>query len=272
LALVTPKVEFSRFTSNVAGDLTRARTVTNQQIFSLNWALPHWPTLAVSYGRKQTDIFSRSDGPLSDVVTGESVMANVAYQHAVGKGNWTSFYQTSKSNFGEHETIGTTMSGTLPLLEPVDLLPQWGFTRRSHAGGGLSNDRFFTNLGSTLRITPTFTLNPGVMFTRDVNRFNGLWTDTLSANLGYTYFASNNSLRISILGQYIFNQHSNAGANPQVYDLSFLIKKDIHGFLNLHHRQQTLNFKLVHNQQVNPFSPHTSPAQTAAMLLMNIIP
>jgi hypothetical protein len=275
LPLVTPKIEFSRFTSNVDGDLTRARTVANQQKYSLNWTIPNWPTLALSYGRKQTDIFTRPEGPLSDAITTESVMANLSFQQAVWKGHWSSYYQTSRSDFWENgtvEEIGSTMSGTLNLLEPVDLAPRWGFTRRGNSRGNLSNDRFYANLGSTFRITPTLTFNPGFEFTRDLNRFDALWTDTLSAKLGYAYLALDDSLRVSILGQYILNQHSNTGANPQVYDVSLLVKKDMHDFLNLNHRQQTLSLKIAHNQQVHAFSPQIQPAQTSAMLLVSIIP
>jgi hypothetical protein len=275
LPLVTPKVEFSRFTSNVDGDLTRDQTVANQQKFSLNWTIPNWPSLALSYGRQQTDIFTRPEGPLSDAITTESVMANLSFQHAVGTGNWFSYYQTSTSNFwesGTEEEIGSTMSGTLHLLEPVDLTPQWGFARRGNSGGTLNHDRFFANLGSTFRITPTLTLKPGFEFTRDVNRFDALRTDTVSATLGYSYLASDNSLRVSILGQYILNQTSDASANPQTYDVSLLVKKDMHDFLNFAHRQQTLSLKIAHNQQVNAFSPQTQSAQTSAMLLVSIIP
>jgi hypothetical protein len=259
----------------VDGDLTRARTVANQQRYSLNWTIPNWPSLALSYGRTQTDIFTRPEGALADAITTESVKANLSFQQAVWKGHWSSYYQTSKSDFWEDgtvEEVGSTMSGTLNLLEPVDLAPRWGFTRRGNSRGNLSNDRFYANLGSTLRITPTLTLNPGFEFTRDLNRFDALWTDTLSAKLGYAYLALDDSLRVSILGQYILNQHSNAGADPQVYDVSLLVKKDIHDFLNLNHRQQTLSLKIAHNQQVHAFSPQTHPPQTSAMLLVSIIP
>ena len=275
LPLVTPKVEFSRFTSNVDGDLTRARTVANQQKFSLNWTIPNWPSLALSYGRQQTDIFTRPEGPLADAVATESVMANLSYQHPVGTGNWFSYYKMSKSDFwenGTEEEIGSTMSGTLQLLDPVDLTPRWGFTRRGNSEGTLNNDRFFTNLGSTFRITPTSTLKPGFEFARDVNRFDALRADTLSAKLGYSYLASDDSLRVSILGQYILNQNSNSTVNPQIYDVSLLIKKDMHDFLNLAHRQQTLSLKIAHNQKVNALSPQTQAAQTSAILLVSIIP
>ena len=275
LPLVTPSIEFSRFTSNVDGDMTRARTVANQQRYSLNWTIPNWPSLALSYGRKQTDIFTRPEGPLSDAITTESVMANLSFQHAVWKGHWSSYYQTSKSDFGENgtvEEIGSTMSGTLNLLEPVDLTPRWGFTRRGNSRGNLSNDRFYANLGSIFRINSTLTLKPGFEFARDVNRFDALWTDTISAKLGYSYLAADDSLRVSIFGQYILNQYSNAGTNPQVYDISLLVKKDMQDFWNLSHRQQTLSLKIAHNHQVNAFSPQAHPAQTSAMLLVSIIP
>jgi hypothetical protein len=275
LPLVTPKVEFSRFTSNVEGDLTRARTVANQQKFSLNWTIPNLPTLALSYGRKQTDIFSRPEGPLSDAITTESLTANLAFQHPMGTGNWYSYYKTSTSEYwknGTEEEIGSTMSGTWQLLEPVDLTPKGGVIRRGNSGGTLSHDRYFANIGSTFRVTPTFTLKPGFEFARNVNRFGALRTDTLSAKLGYSYLASDDSLRVSILSQYILKQQSNSRANPQIYDVSLLVKKDIHEILNLAHSQQTLSLKIAHNQQVNVYSSPNPSAQTSAMLLVSIIP
>jgi hypothetical protein len=103
-------------------------------------------------------------------------------------------------------------------------------------------------------------------------RFDELRTDTLSANLGYSYLASDDSMRISILGQYILNQNSNISADPQIYDISLLIKKDVHQLFKLNHRQQTLSLKIAHNHQVNAFFPVNQPAQTSAMLLVSILP
>jgi hypothetical protein len=275
LPLVTPKIEFSRFTNNVDGDPTRSQSIANQQKISLNWTIPNWPSLTLNYRRTQTDIFIRPEGPLSDAITTESVSANLSFLHGAGKGDWSSYYKTTQSEFGENgreEEIGSNMSGTLNLLEPVDLTPMWGFTRRVNSRGTMAYDRFFANLGSRFRISPTLTLNPGVEFTRDLNRFDALRTDTLSAKLGYAYLAAGDSLRVSILGQYILNPTSNTSANPQIYDVSLLFKKDVRDYLNLNHTQQTLSLKIAHNQPINAFSPHTQRAQTTAMLLVNIIP
>ena len=275
LPLVTPKIELSRFTSNVEGDLSRAQTVANQQKFSLLWAAPDWPSLSIGYTRQQTDIFTRPDGPLSNAITTESVSANLSFLHGAGKGDWSSYYKTSQREFGENgteEEIGSKMGGTLNLLEPVDLTPQWGFTRRVNSRGTMARDRFFAKLGSSFRVSPTSTLKPGVEFTRDLNRFDALRTDTLSAKLGYAYLAVDDSLHVSILGQYILNQRSNTSVNPQVYDVSLLFKKDVRDYLHLNHRQQTVSLKISHNQQVNASTPQTQSGQTSAMLLVSIIP
>lgn len=275
LPLVTPKIELSRFTSNVEGDLARFQTVANQQKFSLLLAAPNWPSLSLGYARQQTDIFTRPEGPLSDAITTESVSANLSFLHGAGKGDWSSYYKTSQSEYGENgteEEIGTKMRGTLNLLEPVDLTPQWGFTRRVNSRGTMANDRFFAKLGSSFRVSPTSTLKPGVEFARDLNRFDALRTDTLAAKLGYAYLAVDDSLHVSILGQYILNQRSNTPANPQIYDVSLLFKKDVRDYLHLNHRQQTLSLKIAHNQQMNTSSSQTQSGQTSAMLLVSIIP
>jgi hypothetical protein len=96
--------------------------------------------------------------------------------------------------------------------------------------------------------------------------------DTLSANLGYSYRASDDSLQVSMLGQYIFKRTSNTVPNPQTYDLTFLAQKDLGDFFNLAHRQQTLSLKIAHNQQINSLSAEAQDAQTSAMLLVSIIP
>ena len=275
LPLVTPKIELSRFTSNVEGDLARAQTIANQQKFSLLLAAPDWPSLSLGYARQQTDIFTRPEGPLSDAITTESVSANLSFLYGTGKGDWSSYYKTSQSEFAENgseEEIGTKMRGTLNLLEPVDLTPQWGFTRRIKSRGTMVNDRFFAKLGSSFRVSPTSTLNPGVEFARDLNRLDALRTDTLAAKLGYAYLAVDDSLHVSILGQYILNQRTNTPANPQIYDISLLFKKDVRDYLHLNHRQQTLSLKIAYNQQMNNSSSQSQSGQTSAMLLVSIIP
>ncbi|MBA3968073.1 MAG: hypothetical protein H0X47_20325, partial [Nitrospirales bacterium] len=80
------------------------------------------------------------------------------------------------------------------------------------------------------------------------------------------------SLDVSILGQYILSQRSNTPANPQIYDVSLLFKKDVRDYLHLNHRQQTLSLKITHNQQMNTTSSQTQYGQTSAMLLVSIIP
>lgn len=275
LPFVTPQVELSRFTSNVEGDLSRSQIVANQQKFSLLLSAPNWPSLSLGYARQQTDIFTRPKGSLSDAITTESVSANLSFLHGAGKGDWSSYYKTSQSEFienGTEEEIGTRMRGTLNLLEPVDLTPQWGFTRRVNSRGTMANDRFFAKLGSNFRVSSTSTLKPGVEFARDLDRFDALRTDTLAANLGYSYLAVDDSLQVSLLGQYILNQRSNTPANPQIYDVSLLFKKDVRDYLHLNHRQQTLSLKIAHNQQMNTSSSQTHYGQTSAMLLVSIIP
>ncbi len=272
---VIPKMEFSRFANNVEEDPTRSQTIGTQQQFSLNWKLPDWPSLALTYRREQKDIFTRPEGSLTDAISTESALAKLAIQHTLGSGTWASHYKTSEHDFGEsrkEQEIGSTMAGTFHVFSPIDFTPRWGFTRRENTEGTLAKDRFFTHLGTKIFATPTITLKPGFKFKRDLNRFEAMKTDTLLANLGYSYRASDDSLQVSMLGQYILNKTSNTAANPQTYDLTFLVQKDLGDFFNLAHRQQTLSLKIAHNQQINSLSTEAQDAQTSAMLLVSIGP
>jgi hypothetical protein len=259
----------------VEKDPTRSQTIATQQKFSLNWKLPDWPSLAITYSREQKDIFTRPEGGLANAISTESALAKFSILHTLGSGAWSSHYKTSEHDFGKsrkEQEIGSTIDGTFHLFAPIDFTPRWGFTRRENAEGTLAKDRFFANLGTKIFATPTLTLNPGFEFKRDLDRFDAMKTDTLSAKLGYSYRASDDSLQVSMLGQYILNQTSNTAANPQSYDLTFLVQKDLGNFFNLAHRQQTLSLKIAHNQQINSLSAEAQGAQTSAMLLVSIIP
>ena len=79
---VIPKMELSRFANNVEEDPTRSQTIATQQKFSLNWKLPDWPSLALTYRRKQKDIFTSPEGSLTDTIStriGSSEIVNPAY-------------------------------------------------------------------------------------------------------------------------------------------------------------------------------------------------
>jgi len=272
---VKPKMEFSRFANNVEEDPTRSQTIATRQKFSLHWNLPDWLSLALTYSLAQKDIFTRPEGSLTDAISTESALAKLSIQHTVGSGAWSSHYKTSEHDFEEsrkEQEIGSTMDGTFHLFAPIDVTPRWGFTRRENPEGTLAKDRFFANLGTKFFATPTLTLNSGFKFKRDLDRFDAMKMDTLSANLGYSYRASDDSLQVSMLGQYIFKRTSNTVPNPQTYDLTFLAQKDLGDFFNLAHRQQTLSLKIAHNQQINSLSAEAQGAQTSAMLLVSIIP
>jgi len=272
---VIPKMEFSRFANNVEEDPTRSQTIATQQKFSLNWKLPDWPNLALTYSRSQKDIFTHPEGSLTDAISSESALAKLSIQHTVGSGAWSSHYKTSEHDFEasrKEQEIGSTMGGTLHLFAPIDFTPRWGFTRRKNAEGTLAKDRLFANLGTKIFATPTMTLKPGFEFVRDLDRFDAMKTDTLSAKLGYSYRASDDSLQFSMLGQYILKKTSNTAANPQAYDWTFLVQKDLGDFFNLAHRQQTLSLKIAHNQQINSLSAEAQGAQTSAMLLVSVGP
>ena len=275
LPYVIPQMEFSRFANNVEEDPTRSQTIATQQKFSLNWKMPNWPRLALTYSRAQKDIFSRPEGGLTDAISTKSALAKLSIQHSIGSGAWSSHYKTSEHVFGEsrkeHE-IGSTMDGIFHLFAPIDFTPRWGFTRRENAEGTLAKDRFFANLGTKIFAMSTLTLNSGFEFKRDLDRFDAMKTDTLLAKLGYSYSASDDSLQVWMFGQYILNQTSNTAANPQTYDLTFLVKKDLGDFFNLAHRQQILSLKIAHNQQINSLSAEAQGAQTSAMLLVSIVP
>ena len=275
LPLVTPTIEVSRYSDNVEADPFRARTIALKQKFSLNWSLPKDSQLSLSYGREQQDVFTQPDGPLTYSLTTDSSMAKLSLGHPIGTGFLSTHYRTSKSTFGEEsnqQEIGSTLGGTFHLFNPVDVLPEWGFFRKTDSQEGRLQDRMFGNITTTLRVTPTQVIKPRIEFHQTYYFPTNQRTDTFSAKIGYSYKALDDSLRVAMTGQYILNQTSLDRTNPQTYDVAILIHKDLHPYWDLPHRQQTLSIKVSHNQHFDAISNPAPLGQTTAMLLMSIVP
>ena len=275
LPFVTPKVELSRFANNVEHDPTRDQTTSTRQKYSLDWTIPDWPSLTLTYGREQKDIFSRSGGSRSDATLMERVMTKIAFEHSIGKGEWSSGYSTFQNDIhdqGTLEELRSTLKGTLHLFKPVDISPSIGFTKKTNAKLGFSQERLFANLGTAIRLSTEQTIQPSFEWTRIGNRGQASISDTLFSKLQYSYYPSDNGYHMSIIGQYVLKQSSQQITNSQAYDMSLFIRKDLHDLLGLPHQQQFISLKLTHNQQINTLSSRTQPNGSAAMLLFSIIP
>lgn len=275
LPLVTPKIELSRFADNVDSDPLRARTIASKQTFSLNWALPEGSQLSLSYGREQRDVFTQPDGPLSESITTDSALAKLSLGHPVGTGFWSTRYRTYKNTLGEeslHHEVGSTMGGTFHLSNPIDVVPEWGFLRHTGSQEGPIEDRIFGNIGTVLRLTSTQEIKPRIEFQRNHYYLATEQTDAFSAKLDYSYKAWDDSLRIAMSGKYVVKQTSLNNTAPQTCDVALIVHTDLHPLFRLPHRQQTLSFKVSHNQRIDTISSPTPPAQTTAMLLVSIAP
>jgi len=275
LPLVTPTIEVSRYSDNVEDDPFRTRTIATKQKFSLNWGLPKDSQLSLSYGREQQDVFTHPDGPLTYSLTTDSSLAKLSLGHPMGTGFLSAHYRTSKSTFDEksiQQEIGSTLGGTFHFFDPIDVLPEWGFFRTTDSQEGRLQDRMFGNISTTLRATPTQVIKPRIEFHRTHYFLTNQRTDTFSAKIGYSYKALDDSLRVAMSGQYVLKQTSLNRSNPQTYDLAILIHKDLHPYLRLPHRQQTLSLKVSRNQHFDAFSNPAPLGQTTAMLLMSIVP
>ncbi len=277
LPIVTPKIELSRFSDNVDSDPSRARTIASKQAFSLNWALPEGSQLSLSYGREQRDVFTQPDGPLAESITTDSALAKLSLGHPAGTGFWSTRYRTYKDTLGEeslHQEVGSTMGGTFHLSNPIDVVPEWGFLRHTGSQEGPIEDRIFGNIGSVLRLTSTQEIKPRIEFQRNHYYQTTERTDAFSAKVDYSYKAWDDSLRIAMSGKYIVKQTSLNNTAPQTCDVALLVHTDLHPLFRLPHRQQTLSFKVSHNQRIDTYS-NSSPtpsAQTTAMLLVSIAP
>jgi hypothetical protein len=275
LPFVTPKVEWSRFANNVEHDPTRNKTISTRQQYSLDWTIPNWPSLMLTYGREQKDFFSRSEGSRSDARLMERIKTKIAFKRSVGKGEWSSRYSTFQNDIhdqGTLEELHSTLKGTLHLFKPIDISPSIGFTQQTNSKQGFSQERLFANLGTAIRLSTEQTIQPSFKWTRTGKRDQATISDTLFSKLQYSYDPSDYGYHISIIGQYALNQISQQVSKPQTYDMSVLVRKNLHGLFDLPHEQQFISLKLTHNQRVNTLSSQTQPSHSTAMLLVSLIP
>ena len=275
LPFVTPKVELSRFANNVKHDPTGNQTIATRQKFSLDWDIPDWPNLTMTYGREEKDNFGRSEESHSKATIMERVTTKITFEHPVGKGEWASGYSTFKNDihdYGTLEEFQSTLKGTLQLVSPIDLSPSIGFSQQTNAKQRFSQERLIANFGSTVRLSTEHTIQPSFEWVRIGNRSQASLSNTLYSKFQYSYNPSANSFYFSILGQFILKKISQQATNPQTYDMSVFIRKDLHDLLHLPHQQQFLSLKLTHNQQVNTLSSQQQRSHSAAMLLLSVIP
>ena len=275
LPLVTPKVELSRFTSNVDHDPTRHQTISTRQFYSLDWTIPDWPSLTLSYSREQKSIFSRSAGARSDATFMKRVMGKIGFELPRGKGVWTSRYTTFQNdihNQGTLQEFHSRLKGIFSLVTPVEITPIIGFTQHTNSKQGFSQERLFANLGTVVRFSTHQSLRPSFQWTRLDNWSHTSTSNTVLLKMRYSYRPPQPGFQVSIRAQYILARESYSQQQTQAYEMSLFVKKDIRDLLNLPHQQQYISLKLAHNQQVNPLPSLPQQTSSTAMLLLNVIP
>ncbi len=275
LPFITPKVELSRFANTAESNLIRSQTISTRQEYSLGWAIPNWPSFSLSYGREQKDTLNQEAESRSHATLIERVQTKIAFERTVSKGEWALGYSTFKNDIhdqGTLEKFHSTLKGTVQLFQPIDLTPSIGFTKQTNAKQDFSQERFIANLGTTIRLSTHQTIQPSFEWVRMNNREDASNASTLFSKLQYSYRPAEYGYHISAVGQYVLNKNSQQTSNPQTYDISVFIKKDLHEFLNLPHQQQFISLKLTHNQQINTLSSQSQPSISTAMLLFSLIP
>ena len=275
LPFITPKVELSRFANRTANDLARNHSISTRQKYSLGWKIPNWPSFTLSYGREQKATINQAAGSRSHATVIENVRTKIAYEHPIGTGEWLLEYSTLQNDIHDQGTLGkyhSTFKGTVRLFQPIDVTPSIGFTKQTNAKQNFSQERLFANLGTTVRLSTHHTIQPSFEWIHLNNHGDATTSNTLFSKLQYSYRPDNFDYHISAAGQYVLNKRSQQVRSPQSYDLSFFLKKDLHGLLNLPHQEQFMSLKLSYNQQINSLSTRTQQNSSSAMLLFSLVP
>ncbi len=275
LPFITPKVELSRFSTNVAQNPTRNQTVSTRQHYSLNWTIPDWPNFTLTYDQEQKDLFGQSEETSSDSTLMEKVSTQITIDRPIGKGELKSHYATFQNDIhdqGDLETFHSTLKGTLRFFQPIDISPSLGFTQQSNRKQDFSQVDLFAKIRSVIHLSTEQTLHPGLEWTRIISRTAGTFSDSLYSKLQYSYHDPAHGNLLSIIGQYAIKQHSQLISNPQTYEISLFVRKDLHSLLGLPHQQQFLSFKFTQNHQIISSSFQPQRRQTTAMLLFSAIP
>ena len=275
LPFITPKIELSRFVNTVENEFTRNQTISSRQEYSLGWTIPDWPSFTLSYGREQNDTLNQKEGSRSHATFKERIQTKIAIERTVGKGEWSLGYSTFHNDIhdqGTLEKFHSTLKGTVQLFQPIDLTPSIGFTKQTNTKQEFSQERYFANLGTTVRLSTHQIIQPSLEWIRVNNRSNASMSNTLFSKIQYSYRPAEYGYHILAIGQYVLNKNSHQVRNPQTYDISVFIKKDLQRILNLPHQQQFISLKLTHNQQINTLASQTQPSSSGVMLLFSLIP
>ena len=273
LPYVTPKVELSRLTDNVAQDPTRHQTLATRQHYSLDWTIPDWPRMIFSYGREQKDVSTWSGGSRSDTTFIEKVSTKLAFTRSQGQGEWVSRFTTFQNDLRDRTTreeLHSMLKGKFSLFKPVDFSPGIGFTRQTNAKQGFSQKRLFANLETQIRFSKGQSLQPSVKWTRIGTQGEASNSEMLFSKLQYTYDPFDHSYSIAISGQYALSQIAQQSHSPESYGMTLFVQKDLQDLLQLPHQQQFLSLKFTHHQQISTWSSQFPRPNSTAMVLLRM--
>ena len=210
LGVFKPKMDFVRFNS----DDMEAHTVTSEGILTLDLSVLLWPTLTLTYTRREEEETSRVARTVLGNVSSNTVGAMLWY----GGQNWEGYASSSYS------------------------------FNKDQLSSGLDTTSYYT-LGGSYQPTEAFNINPSMEFTREFHGFSGVRSNTLYGYLGLDYSILEGLMTFSVSGSYTADKTSD-GYDAQRFDGSIELIRKIGNALGFPNNKATLSFLLNYSRNI----------------------
>ena len=270
-----PRVEVSRYVDNLEEDSTKPRTVTTSQRLSVDWNQNGISSLTFTYGHDYKEIQSVGTRPTTHTVNVNTFNA----KFSVGRSFFDSYLKSQNGASGHTTnqdandvTIGSSWTARFRPVERLLLKPKVSFSRTASNHKERLNERYVAKVVSSVKLFEFVTIKPTLEYVQLFDRFTGVRTETIDTIWAYSYSHPQHSLSLSVFGGLKIHQDSQELTNLHTYDFSFSMEQGLKNYFNLPHREQTLNLKLTHKEQINNISREASTSRSSALLLLKFIP
>lgn len=236
--ILKPRMEFSRFHNNVAGNPTLSQTTTSKGLVSLDLGVAEWPSLKLAYGGEYKETASRPNGTMTEEVISHRLSGTLSYQRPSWEAYLTSSYSLKQDELNaDSDTV---------VYDYV--------------------------LGGVYRPMDVLKITPNVKFAQEFNGPTDVRTDKLSANLGFYYTISEGSFALSLNGSYIDDRSSDRSVDSQTLKGSLSLEKHLGDVFGLPHEKASLSLKTNYSRTVDRANQDADADSYSVLFLLEVIP
>lgn len=272
--MLHPRIEFSRYATNVAQDPSLLRTLTSRGDVSLRIQPPKWLDLTLRYQRHQQTIGLPGSLPQRDML-GDTFSGRLSYQGSKWQVYGQSQLTTQHDTLRAHSTSTTRthiMGGFYTPMKKLTLRPRVQLSRVFSPEHLLTQEIWLAELRTQFQPLEHLTIQPFVQMLRIMNHTQANLTDILTNRLIASYKGFDGALDINLSGA-VKTQYDSLGTVGQhTFDFSLRFEHNLKRVLGLPYQQQSFGLYLTRSEHVDMYHPDQNILDFSGLIMFKLQP